>query len=265
MGLMLAVCASVSSVNASGFDASISPPKFELKAKPGQKLRQVVHITNSGQAVSEYFVKSIDWEFTKNGDVKFNEGPPKATSCRPWVHIERHSIRVPLHIARPYRFEVHVPETAPSGQCRFALVFGPNPKKVAPAMVQGMKIPVVGRIAVIVYVTVGDAKAKLKLLKLEKRKVNGKLLPVAVIKNSGDAHGRLFGTLTAKGVGKKKLELTADQVPILPGRTEVIPLRPVDWSSGEAKPADFSLKPPVQIRGKLEWDGGVLKLDRLLP
>ena len=49
-----AATAGVSGVYAQGFAAIISPPRFELFAKPGEKTRQVVEITNaSAQAARD--------------------------------------------------------------------------------------------------------------------------------------------------------------------------------------------------------------------
>jgi fimbrial chaperone protein len=116
-----------------------------------------------------------------------------------------------------------------------------------------------------VYVSIGDAKADMKLERIAMQKMNGKLLPAATFRNSGDAHGRVSGHLEALDANRHKVILVADESVILPNTTRTIKLIPMDWSSGEGKTPTFALAPPMHVRGTLRYlGGGEVKIDQVL-
>jgi fimbrial chaperone protein len=248
-----------------GFDASISPPRFELHAKPGDIVRQTVSINNLGNDPARYLTKTADWELGSAGEAHMEEGVPKQGSCRPWVRIERHEISVAPRDTRTYRFEVHVPKDAPSGECRFALLVSSDAGTVTPSGGSFIQIPIVGRVAVIVYVTIGDAKPVMNLERIAMQKKNGKFMPVATFRNSGNSHGRVSGSLEAIDAKQHKVVLVSDESVILPNTARGITLIPMDWSTGEAKPPAFDLALPMHIRGTLQFlGGGEAKIDLIL-
>lgn len=249
---------------ASTFDVSISPPRIEKRSAPGKIVRDVIRITNLDRSTGSYLVRTADWELTAEGGVRFNEGAPDAGSCRPWVRIERHVVSVPAGASKSYRYEIHVPADAPAGECRFALLVSPDPKSIKPVELGQIRFPVVGRIGVIAYLTLGEAKPRLEFEGLQLREERGKRFPVAILRNVGNAHGRPFGSLTATGPDGRKVELLVEQSPILPGQQRAIRLRPVDWSGGEATDVSLDLGKPMRIRGRIDWDGGSVKLDETM-
>ena len=58
---------------AQGFAALVSPPRFELVTKPGEALREVVEITNASAQAAKYRLRTADWIFEENSNVKFEE------------------------------------------------------------------------------------------------------------------------------------------------------------------------------------------------
>jgi fimbrial chaperone protein len=262
--VLLNALALVERANGGTFDVSVSPPRIEQRAKPGKIARNRVTITNFANEPGRYLVKSADWDLTKEGRVTFNEGTPNEGSCRPWVRIERRQLTVPASATRSYRFEVHVPADVESAECRFALLLSADPGTVEPMGLEGIRIPLVGRVAVIVYVTVGKARADLKLRGLEMRERQGKVVPVVILQNSGNAHGRPAGDLTAVDASGRKTILAVEPFPILPGETRAVALQPVDkFNQGGPAPTS-ELKTPLTIRGKIQWDGGSAKIDQVV-
>lgn len=257
--LVFAECA-----NAGTFDISVSPPRIEQRAKPGKIARNTIAITNFANEPGRYLVKSADWGLTKEGRVIFNEGAPNEGSCRPWVRIERRQLTVPANATKSYRFEVHVPADVESAECRFALLLSADPGSVEPMGLEGIRIPLVGRVAVIVYVTVGEAHADLKLRGLEMRERQGKIVPVVILENSGNAHGRPAGDLRAVDASGRKTILAVEPFPILPGETRAVALQPVDKFSQGGPAVAFEFKTPLTIRGKIQWDGGSAKIDQVV-
>lgn len=254
--VLLAGLALVSPTAQAVFDAAVSPPRFELKAKPGDVIRETLSVTNGAAQPARYGVKTADWELDDGGAVQYHEGAPGPDSCRPWARLERHTISVAPQGSRSYRFEVHVPPDAKTGECRFALLVSSEAVTVTPPGMNGIQIPVVGRLGIIVYVSVGEAKPELKLTHVGVAKINGKTLPVATFRNTGNAHGRVSGGLEAKDARGHVVELIAEEAAILPQASKTITLNPVDYASGEAKAPAFELVPPMHVRGKLQFLGG---------
>ncbi len=247
------------------FDAAVSPPRFELKAEPGAVIRETLTVSNGAAQPARYAVQTADWRIDDSGTVLYHEGGPAPDSCRPWTRLERHSISVAAQGSRSYRFEVHVPPDAKAGECRFALLVSSEAALVAPKGANGIQIPVVGRLGIIVYVTIGDAKPELKLVKVGMAKINGKATPVATFRNAGNAHGRVSGALAAKDAQGRKVELVAEEAVILPNVTKTIALSPVDYAAGEPRLPQFELVPPLHVRGKLQFlGGGQLAIDQIV-
>jgi hypothetical protein len=249
---------------AATFDVSISPPRVERRAKAGKLLRDRITITNFANEAGQYRIKTADWVLTQERRVTFNEGAPHSGSCRPWVRIERRKLTVPAGASKSYRFEVHVPANTPDGECRFALLVSGDPETISPRGTGNIKLPIVGRVAVIVYVTIGKAKPDLKLLGLEMREHEGKTVPMAILENVGNAHGRPLGDFTATDSTGRRVNLIVEQFPVLPGETRAVALRPMGRSRGATADTPFDLKTPLTIRGKIHWDGGSAKVNQVV-
>lgn len=207
---------------AEDFALSVSPPRFELSAEPGQTVRSVVELTNASNMPSSLRFATAEWELTPDGGVATSSalGPD---SCRPWVAIERLQTTLQPNSRLRYRFEVTPPpDTAPI-ECRFAILISGEDRRVSPS--EGSSFPVAGQIALIVYVKVGDVKPDVVEL-------NGALTPVLMVENTGTAHGRLAAFLNGTDANGRKREFSASTLPILPGETRMIALN-ID-SAGDA-------------------------------
>ncbi|MGZ5079726.1 MAG: COG1470 family protein [Usitatibacter sp.] len=232
-------------VSAQGFAALVSPPRFELAAKPGESLRQVMEITNASSLAAKYRMKTADWSLAENAAVTFDDAL-KPGSCRPWVAIESRAITVSAGGKHRYRFEVAVPADAAAGECRFAvLIEGDEQNVQTPG---GPVFPIAGRLGVIVYVTIGAAEAKLDVAGVKVAMINGEAAPVLLVRNSGNAHGRLAGFLSGTDGAGKKLEFTPATLPILPGET-----REISLALYRDQDEPLKITYPITIRGKLEW------------
>ncbi len=246
---------------AGGFAAIISPPRFELKGKPGDKIREVVQIGNSGNGISEYVIRTVDWDINKEGGIIIHGDALQPGSCRPWVRIERRRLKLPPGGRKNYRFEVHIPPDASTGECRFALLIAPPPDADTFAEMGDIRFPIAGQIAVVVYVGVGDAKPELQFQEVRMQAVNGQPTPVAVFHNAGNAHGRPEGLLEAEDANGQLLDLVVSPSPILPGVTRAIPLWPADIEDAD-KAITFTV--PMKLKGPIEWDGGSINIDTVL-
>ena len=235
---------------ASEFALAVSPPRFELEMKPGERSRQVLEITNASAAASTFAVKTADWTFGMDNQVTFHE-ELRDGSCRPWVAVERRELTVSG--GRPYRFrfEVTTPADAKPGECRFAIMLE-GQEQVSRADT-GPAIPFTARLGVVVYVAIGGAAPDLNVVGAGVQTINGLPTPVLQVRNSGNAHGRLAGFLSGTDAANTALEFAPGTLPILPGETRNIPLT-------ASKPGDpetaVAVRFPVTVRGKLEWGKG---------
>lgn len=248
LGLVFALIAPCAA--ASEFALAVSPPRFELELKPGERSRQIMEITNASAASTTFGIKTADWRLGMDNSVTFlDEVQPG--SCRQWVAIERRELTIAG--GRPYRFryEVSVPPDAKPGQCRFAIML--EGQEQITRMESGPPIPFSARLGVVVYVTIGDAAPALSVAGSGVQTVNGKPTPVLQIRNSGTAHGRVTGFLSGTDASNTSLEFSPANTPILPGETRTIPLsatRPGDQDTAA------QIRFPVTVRGKLEWGKG---------
>lgn len=255
LAAVLVALAPVAPVAAQDFAAVVSPPRFEFQAQPGERVRQVVEITNVSPQASGFSLRTADWTLGPDGSVSFAEGLAP-DSCREWVAIERHEIEVPGGGRYRYRFEVQPPADAPPGECRFALLIEGDPQTVQTP--NGLPVPVSGRIGVIVYVAVGSAAADLQIVQSGVLDTPNGTQPVLSVRNTGNAHGRLDGFLSGADANGRRLEFAPSTLPILPGETRVIPL-----SATDGRGAVNDVAYPLRIAGVIEWgDGRRIEIDQ---
>ena len=243
------------------FAAFVAPARFELRAKPGQKLQEVLEIGNDDQGEMEVNIRTSDWTLRRDGGVEFQPDTLAPDSCRPWVKIERHNLKVGGKGRRRYRFEVEVPADATDRLCRFALLLEPANTAATISPLGNILMPVQGRIGVIVYVRVGDARPRIELERVALEMVNGQPTPVAFVRNTGNAHARPEGTLAATDASGRSVELVVAPLPVLPGESRMIPMWPQDGRDGKRAP----LQAPIRVKGAIEWEGGRIPVESSLP
>jgi hypothetical protein len=241
----LALMGATTAPLAQGFAALVSPPRFELSAKPGERAREVIEITNASGQAAKFKLRTAEWSLGPEGAVKFDDALEPG-SCRPWVAIERRDLTVSPGGKYRYRFEVAPPADAPTGECRFAVLIEGD--ETAVPMAGGPSLPIAGRLGVIVYVTIGGAQPQLDVVGGKVASIERQQLPVIMVKNTGNAHGRITGFLGGTDAAGKKLEFTPSTLPILPGETRAIPL-----TIHKERDEPVAVAYPITIRGKLEW------------
>jgi hypothetical protein len=235
---------------AAEFALAVSPPRFELDLKAGERSRQVLEITNASAEATALSAKTADWTLGADNSVTFHD-ELQPGSCRPWVAIERRELSVSG--GRPYRFrfEINAPTDVPAGECRFAIMF--EGQEQFSRVQGGPAIPFSARLGVVVYVALGGAVPALSVTGSSVQTINGKATPILQVRNSGAAHGRLGGFLSGTDAAGTRLEFSPSSMPILPGETRSIALnatRPGDQDT------EAPVKFPVTVRGKLEWGKG---------
>src|SRR6202051_3021099 len=232
-------------VRAQGFAALISPPRFEVAAKSGKTLRNVIAVSNRASPPAKYLIHTADWTLSPGFSVSFHDDLQPG-SCRPWVALERPIVEVPGGGTLRYRFEVTVPADAPAGECRFAVMIEGAEPSIAAS--KGLDLPITGRIGVIVYVTIGDGSPDLELLGPKVTTVNGQQVPTLRVHNGGSAHGRMGGFLTGTDAKGISYDFTPADFPTLPHGDGALFRAP-----STTKDDHPTLTFPVTVKGTLEW------------
>jgi hypothetical protein len=243
---------------AAGFAAGISPSKFELRASPGDIVRDTVTILNPAGEPADYLLRTADWQLNDASGIEFIEDSLAEGSCRPWVKLERRTLQVRAGEQRTYRFEVHVPEDALPGLCRFAILIEPAEPFRAELGDSGVSFPIVGRFAVITYVTIGEAQAAIEYLGLGATLVKEQALPTLMLRNVGNSYDRAFGQVTATDSANQRITLIPSDFPVLPGRTESIVLSP---ETRPDRPGDFRFSYPLTLEGRIEIGGQTIRIE----
>jgi len=243
----------------SSFEVGVSPSRFEVSGKSGDRVGQALTVFNLGSAPTEVALRTLDWTLSEDGNIGYHD-ELLPSSCRPWVTLERRSLRVPAQGKASFRFQIDLPADAPRGECRFMLaVEGVEPahRALIASGEASLSLPVSGRIAVVVYLAVNGAEPKLEVQQVGMKDIEGKRVPAVTVRNAGDAHGRLEGGLESVDAKGATFDLLPDSSPILPGQTRTLPLSP--WAQGGKPPPEPVW--PVTSKGQLEWEKGSFKVN----
>ena len=255
----LAGLATLATPAQAAFEVAVSPSRFELDGKSAQRIGQALELQNMGGAPTQLSVRTLDWRYSEAGELTLHDELLPG-SCRPWVTLERKLVNLPARGKLRFRFQVDVPADAPRSECRFMLAIeGVEPAQQALIERGGasLSLPVNGRIAVAVYIGVNGAQPKFEVLSVGSQTLGGTHQATVTVRNSGDAHGRLDGSLDAKDAAGQRFELVPEGTPVLPGQTRVLPLSP------RQPDAKTPPKPqwPIQASGALDWDKGAFKIN----
>jgi P pilus assembly chaperone PapD len=254
---LLLACAGTAT--AAPFEIAVSPSRFEVSSKSGARLGQSLDIHNLATAATEVSVRTIDWSYSPEGNITYHDDLQPG-SCRPWVSLERRSVSVPARGKKSFRFQIDPPAGTPRGECRFMIAIeGTEPAQQT--IIQGggasLSLPVSGRIAVAVYVMLDGAEPKLEMKQIASSATGGQRRTIVTVTNTGDAHGRLEGSLDATDSKGRAFELVPEGTPILPGQTRTLALVPKGENGQPAVQPVY----PVKTSGTLDWEKGSFKVD----
>lgn len=250
---------------AAPFELAVTPSRFVLTGKPAARLGQSLDMHNLASSATEVAMRTIDWSYSEDGRITYHDELLPG-SCRPWVLLERRSVSLPARGKKSFRFQIEPPADVPRGECRFMVAIeGTEPAQQSIIRSGGasLSLPVTGRIAVAVYVMLGGAEPKLEIRQIamsDPDQGSGQRRAIVTVTNTGDAHGRLEGSLDARDSHGRIFELVPEGTPILPGQTRTLALMPRSPDGEAAAPAIHPAY-PVKASGTLDWDKGSFKVD----
>ena len=251
--LVCAIATASKPLYAQGFSAVISPPRFEILLQPGKTSRQVIEITHVSIQSGKYRVYTNDWSLGEDGNAVFSE-ELAPNSCRPWVALEKRELSLAANGKIRFRFEISAPADAVATECRFGIMIEGTEQVIKTE--GSLSFPVSGRVGVIVYATIGDARPKLEISSAGAGLHEGNVVPQLQVSNSGNAHGRLGGFVSGVDATGQKIDFVPEALPILPARSRIIPLVAIVPGGGVVK-----LNYPLTVKGDLEWSNQKTAID----
>lgn len=215
---------SVASQVHSGFSLGISPIHWEAVGQPGDTVRNVVTLTSGARAIQEVSVSVGDWTLNEDGAPVFAHPETMSDSAASWIRFQPKEFSVYPRQRKTVKISILIPDEMPSGSYRAALFFEP-PGADQEGKSGAATVFIRGRLALPIYVTVGDARPEGKILEAKWKTLKGRgHTPTLKVENRGNAHLRMNGFFSASTLSGNRFDGIIPGLPILPGHTRWIPL-----------------------------------------
>jgi len=208
-----------------GFAVEIAPARLELKVDPGKTVRAAIKLKTRGRGAQKVEVTKGHFGLDDTGTPHFDTPKDTSKSAAAWITVNQTEFTINPTQERILRMELTVPPGTPPGGYRATLYIAP-PKGDAKSKDRGASVFLQGRLALIIYVTVGGAKPDGEIKAWEWRKLPpGKQESLALqVNNRGNAHLRLAGVVQVVDAQGQKYDAIVSGMPVLPGQLAWIPL-----------------------------------------
>lgn len=247
--------------HAGAFDAGVSPSRFEVSAKSGGRLGQTLEIFNQDGQPTELSVRTLDWEYSKKGELKFFD-ELRPGSCRPWFTLER----AQNDADRCTQQGIVSLSDRCAGRRRRDGVPGDAGHRRREARLSGDGAIRRGQLGLARQRSVGGGDlcvhqwcSTRAVDVADKPDAEG---PAFDGFRDGDEYGHCTRSTRwcagREGCFRSELELVPDGTPILPGQTRNIVLKPRALA-GTAEPK--VVYHPVKASGALDWENGSFKIN----
>jgi P pilus assembly chaperone PapD len=201
------------------FSVEVTPLRVELKLGPGATHTQAVTLKNESKKGVRIRARVDDWFLSKDGTPQFKTvDPSDPYSAASWVRLNPPEQLVGPGATTVVRFTTSVPKETKEGGYRCAVMFEFDPPDDDP-VAKGRDVMFRGRVATLLYATVGAPIAAVELTDLKVRTPAGRPAEVvATLKNTSRTHVRTKGTLViSDGDGRVVRQVPVPNVPVLPG------------------------------------------------
>lgn len=207
-----------------GFAVEMAPARLELKVDPGKKVRAAIGLRTRSRMAQEVEVTKGYFGLTADGVPVFDKPEDASESAAGWITLSQDRLKIFPRQRKRLRLAVDVPPGTPPGGYRAAIFF--TPPQAEGKTRTGANVFIQGRLALLIYVTVGGAKADGQIKAWEWRQVPPKKEQRLAfqVTNQGTAHLRLAGVAQVTDSQGDKFEALVPGVPVLPRQTRWIPL-----------------------------------------
>jgi len=212
-----------------GFAVEMTPARLELKVEPGKTARAAVKLRTRGRMLQKVEVSTGAFGLNDEGSPVFDNPKDAPVSAAKWITASNQEFKINPNQDKLLRLEVNVPPGTPPGGYRAAVFIAP-PKDDAKSKKTGANVFLVGRLALLVYVTVGGATPDGTVKSWEWRQLPpAKSDNLALqVTNQGTAHLRLAGVARVTDSQGKAYDAVVPGVPVLQGQTRWVSLEFVE-------------------------------------
>ena len=231
------------------FSVEVTPLRVELKLTPGATHTQAVTLKNDSKKPVRVRARVDDWYLSKDGTPQFKAvAPDYPYSAAAWVRLNPPEQLVAPGATAIVRFTTTVPGDAKVAGYRCAVMFEFDPPDAEASAAKARDVMFRGRVATLLYATVGSPAVNVDLTDLQTRLVAGQPpAVVATLNNTGRVHVRTKGTmLIYDQTGKIVRQLALPNVPVLPESEREVAIS----TSGEKDPP----LPPGTYRIEVKFD-----------
>ena len=208
-----------------GFSVEMTPARLELKADPGKTIRAAIKLRTRGRGSQKVEVTTGYFGLNDDGAPLFD--PPKGApqSAAAWITLNQTGFTIHPRQEKILRLEIAVPPQTTPGGYRAALYLAPLAAETK-SKEGGATVFMQGRLALLIYVTVGGARPDGQIKVWEWRRIPpGKQDSLACqVINQGNAHLRLAGVVQVVNAQGEKYDAIVPGAPVLPGQRTWVPL-----------------------------------------
>ncbi len=253
LGLVLALAIPVRA----GFSVEMTPARLELKADPGKTVRASVRLRTRGLATQKVEIAKGHFGLTEDLTPVFDHPKDAPQSAASWLTLSQTAFSINPNQEKLLRLEFRVPAGTFPGCYRAAVFIAPPPPE-GKEKKQGAVMMLRGRLALLIYLTVGGARPNgvIKAWEWRPPQPGKPLAPSFQVVNQGNAHLRLLGIARVTGPDGRKYETAVPGVPVLPGQSAWVSLE-----FTESGPVPGS---PVSIEASLDLGQGEKKISATL-
>jgi len=212
----------------------VSPLRLHVHARPGDEYTDAVRVVNSGKEPVRLRAYVEDWYLDEIGTPIFRPAGTLDGTASLWVEAAPADLLIRPGETEFVRYTIRIPENVPEGGYHGSLLLESLPLNRAEQQTRMMFIQ--GRIACMLYVTVGDPTRSAAITALVPTERNGKHLVRLQVENTGEDFIRLAGNLDCLQADEALGEpLILPDVPVLPGARRWIEVEiPADQYRAEA-------------------------------
>ena len=236
------------------FSVEVTPLRVELKLTAGATHTQAVTLKNESRKAVRIHARVDDWYLSKDGTPQFKPADPADPySASAWLRLNPPEQVVQPGDVATVRFTTTVPAATKDAGYRCAVMFEFDPPDANP-IAKGRDVMFRGRVATLLYATVGNPAPSIELTNLEVRAPKGQAPAViATLKNAGQVHIRTKGTMVVSdGDGKVVRQIALPNVPVLPASEREVNIP----TSGERE----APLPPGTYKVEVKFDIGLPEL-----
>jgi P pilus assembly chaperone PapD len=245
----LAVAAGVlASANPARADMSldVSPVRVQIRVQPGQEYTNAIRVLNSGEEDVRLRAYVEDWYLDEAGTPIFRPAGTLDRTASLWVDAAPSDFLLKPGQTKFVRYTIKVPAEIREAGYHGSLLLETLPLDRSER--KAMQMFVQGRIASMMYVTVGNPRRSAEIRSLTAAQRGGKPLLRMLVENTGDDFVRLAGDMKVLRGGEEiGGRVSLPDVPVLPRSRRYVEL--------ELQPEQLFTNAMAHVRIELEGVG----------